>query len=258
MVSTDDNWQSTMPDNWQVQRVAETGSTNADLFAQAQNGAPHHSALMADNQTAGRGRLDRTWEAKAGANLLVSLLFRKSHDADQLDISLCQRTVAVSAVRACRDLVTESENKKRLVMLKWPNDLLLNSKKFGGMLSAADAQQNFIVVGIGINLGWAPDEAAKLKDFISLTSLNPVGLLQLLLEKINLVESFSSKELQDEYVSALATLGKSVRIELTNGEIFVGRATSLDQSGRLVVETDGNERVVDTGDVVHLREANQE
>ena len=107
MASTDNNWQNpvlaNMPGGWIVQRVAETGSTNADLYGDAQRDAQHHTALMADNQTAGRGRLDRTWEAQSGANLLVSLLFRKSHS----DISLCQRIVAVSAVRACQKFLAE-------------------------------------------------------------------------------------------------------------------------------------------------------
>ncbi|MSZ65768.1 MAG: hypothetical protein F2714_04985, partial [Actinobacteria bacterium] len=64
------------PSGWQVRRVAETGSTNADLLLAGESGAPHHSVLMADFQSSGKGRLDRTWVAEPGTNLLVSLLFR--------------------------------------------------------------------------------------------------------------------------------------------------------------------------------------
>ncbi|MDA2968581.1 MAG: biotin--[acetyl-CoA-carboxylase] ligase [Actinomycetota bacterium] len=258
MASTDNNWQNpvlaNMPGGWIVQRVAETGSTNADLYGDAQRDAQHHTALMADNQTAGRGRLDRTWEAQSGANLLVSLLFRKSHS----DISSCQRIVAVSAVRACQKFLAESAANTESIKLKWPNDLLVNEKKFGGMLSVADAGQTFIVVGIGINIAWAPDYAAKLKDLTVSEPLEPVGLLRELLEQINIIEKFSAQQLHAEYVASLSTLNKVVRVELTNGQIVTGRAVALEPSGRLVIDA-GNERhVIDTGDVVHLRDANHE
>jgi len=258
MESTDDNWQSVtpvkMPSNWQVNRVAETGSTNADLYTQAQVGAPSHSALMADNQTAGRGRLDRKWEAKAGANLLLSLLFRSSH----VEIKNCQRVVAVSAVRACRKFVDESKIAGEQINLKWPNDLLLDSKKFGGMLSVVDAAQTFIVVGIGINLNWAPEYAAKLADFSAESSLTPSLLLSELLAQINTVEKFSVMDLHNEYLKSLATLGRLVQVELINGSVVIGRATEIDVDGQLIVETESMRLTINTGDVVHLRDANHE
>ena len=258
MASTDNNWQKSnvvnMPNGWVVQRVAETGSTNTDLFDGAQNGVDHHTALMADNQTAGRGRLDRTWEAQSGANLLVSLLFREPNS----EISSCQRIVAVSAVRACRMFVANDQAKSSSINLKWPNDLLLNEIKFGGMLSVADVDQTFIVVGIGINISWAPEYAAKLKDLELRQSLEPVDLLRALLEQIEIVEKLSLQQLHDEYVDLLSTLNKSVRVELTNGRVISGRATSLDTDGRLVIETKDEKLLIDTGDVVHLRDANHD
>jgi BirA family biotin operon repressor/biotin-[acetyl-CoA-carboxylase] ligase len=258
MASTDNNWQKSnvanMPNSWVVKRVAETGSTNTDLFAGAQNGAQHHTALIADNQTAGRGRLDRTWEAQSGTNLLVSLLFREP----QGEISSCQRIVAVSAVRACRSFVADVEATLNAIKLKWPNDLLLNDKKFGGMLSVADTAQSFVVVGIGINILWAPEYAAKLRDLKLKQSIEPVDLLRALLEQIDVVEKLSVQQLHDEYVDLLSTLNKLVRVELTNGSVVSGRATSLDMAGRLVIETGYETLLLDTGDVVHLRDANHE
>ena len=224
---------------------------------------------MADNQTAGRGRLDRTWEAKAGANLLVSLLFRQP----KAEISSCQRVVAVSAVRACREFFSDANLANDVVRLKWPNDLLLNSTKCGGMLSVSDTNGSFIVVGIGINIAWAPDSAAKLADFVT-TDLKPMTFLDSLLEHINDVEKISTQELHDEYVSSLATLGKRVRVELTNNQVVIGQAVGVDVHGRLLVvsentkqteqtehteqteQTEQTEHTIDTGDVVHLRDAN--
>ncbi|MBM3742171.1 MAG: biotin--[acetyl-CoA-carboxylase] ligase [Actinobacteria bacterium] len=254
MASTDDNWQMSLPDDWQVRRVAETGSTNSDLFAQAENSAPHHSALLADFQSAGRGRLDRTWQAKAGANLLLSLLFRDSH----VEIAQCQRRVAVAAVRASRKFFGTDGGASQTVKLKWPNDLLLGGTKFGGMLSVADQKQSFIVVGIGINIGWAPEAAAKLADLSDDPSLTPPVFLGELLRQISDLEKLSNERLHELYVADLATLTRIVQIEFTDKQVVVGRAVAVNPDGRLLVQTEQKLLTIETGDVVHLRDAGGE
>ena len=152
------------PHGWHVRVVDETGSTNADLLAAAASGAPHRSVLAARHQTAGRGRLDRRWEAHAGANLLVSLLFTEVPDHAH---ELTQR-VALAAADAAATLAGAD------VRLKWPNDLLLDGRKLAGVL----AQSTFVdgrrvvVVGIGVNVGGAPPDAAMLGG-----GLDPMALL---------------------------------------------------------------------------------
>ena len=103
------------PLGWHVSVVQETGSTNADLLQAAAAGAPDRTVLMARHQSAGRGRLDRRWEAPAGENLLVSMLFR---DVPQSPHVLTQR-VGLAASSACQRVAGAKP------MLKWPNDLLL-------------------------------------------------------------------------------------------------------------------------------------
>ncbi len=253
MTSTDNNW----PENWFVRRVLETGSTNADLFADALAGAPSHSVLMADNQTAGRGRLDRTWEAKPGTNLLVSLLFRSEANL----LTMWPRVVALAAAHASQELISGGRLNVAAVpitKLKWPNDLLLDGRKLGGMLSVGDQQKQFVVVGIGINVGWAPQEAVSLSEFFSEKSPSPVNLLENMLLEITQIEKLSLIEQHEKYVALLATLGKTVRVELTNGAVITGIAENIDVEGRLVVvQIDDNSvrHVIDTGDVVHLRNA---
>ena len=253
MTSTDYNW----PENWFVRRVRETGSTNTDLFADALAGAPSHSVLMADNQTAGRGRLDRTWEAKAGENLLVSLLFRNEMNL----LATLPRIVALAAANACQKLFLSGRLNvlsAPTIKLKWPNDLLIDDRKLGGMLSVGDQQKQFVVVGIGINVGWAPQEAVSLSEFFSEKSPSPVELLENMLLEITQIEKSSLTEQHEKYVALLATLGKTVRVELTNGGVITGQAQSINVEGRLVVvETGDNSvrHVIDTGDVVHLRYA---
>ena len=261
MTSTDNNW----PVNWHVHRVLETGSTNTDLYASALAGAPSHSALMADNQTAGRGRLDRTWEAKPGANLLLSLLFRIDHTVHKVhthhaELKLWPRIVAIAAVHACKQLI-EQNHKSDSVTLKWPNDLLLDGRKLGGMLSVSDAQQTFIVVGIGINIGWAPPGSAALMQVIPDATPTPAELLKNILLQIEILEKLNVDQQHQQYVALLATLGKNVRVELTNGTFITGRATELDTDGRLVVVEISDSTIrhtFDTGDVVHLRDANHD
>ena len=253
MTSTDNNW----PENWFVRRVRETGSTNTDLFADALAGAPSHSVLMADHQTAGRGRLDRTWEAKPGTNLLVSLLFRSEANL----LTMWPRIVALAAAHACQKLFSSGRlnvSSAPTIKLKWPNDLLLDGRKLGGMLSVGDQQKQFVVVGIGINVGWAPQEAVALGEFFSEKIPTPVELLENMLREITQIEKLGLTEQHQQYVAQLATLGKLVRVELTNGVVITGQAQDVDIKGRLlVVDTADNSirHVIDTGDVVHLRNA---
>ena len=220
---------------WLISVVDETGSTNADLLAAAEAGAADHSVLMARHQTAGRGRLNRQWVAPPGANLLVSLLFR---EVPQHPHQLTQR-VAIAAARACHDVAGVSPT------LKWPNDLLLDGRKLAGVLAQAGGNPvNYVVVGIGLNVGWAPEGAALLGE-----RHDPVDVLNALLDAYDQLPA----DITDVYRAALATIGQSVRVELT-GSAIAGRALDVLPDGRLVVLDEcGITHRFDTGDVVHLR-----
>ncbi len=241
MTSADANWLN-WPNGWWVEHVAETTSTNTDLFDRAQLGAPTHSVIAADFQSAGRGRLDRTWEAVRGENLLVSLLFRDSlrpqHQFAQI--------VGLAAVQACQQLAGV------LPSLKWPNDLLIEGRKLSGLLAAAES--DFVVVGIGINVNWAPEDAVALSEFASGTRLDPADLLRLLLSNIDDIEQLAFEELHRMYASSLTTIGSAVRVERTDHTVLVGVATAVHDDGRLtVVDEGGKTHLIDTGDIVHLR-----
>lgn len=220
---------------WQISIVDETGSTNSDLLSAGAAGVPDRSVLMARHQTAGRGRLDRQWVAPPGANLLVSLLFR---DVPEHPHELTRR-VALAAVQACREVAAVTP------VLKWPNDLLLDGRKLAGVLAqAAGSGPVYVVVGIGLNIGWAPDDAARLGD-----GIDPRAVLDALLRAYDQLPA----GIDDQYRAALATLGQSVRVELSDGEV-VGRALDVLPDGRLVVLDEcGITHRFDTGDIVHLR-----
>ena len=221
------------PAGWTVRHVGETGSTNADLVAAAGAGAPHRSVLVTDHQTAGRGRLDRTWDAPPGANLLVSILFRDG----RRDPGDWTRRVGLAAVAAVVALTG------RRAALKWPNDVVLDDRKLAGILAQRSADGS-VVVGLGLNVGWSPDGAADLGG-----TVRPSEVLSALLTAIDELPD----DVHDRYRAALDTLGRRVRVELPGGEL-VGRATDVERDGRLIVLDDcAVTHRVSAGDIVHLR-----
>jgi BirA family transcriptional regulator, biotin operon repressor / biotin---[acetyl-CoA-carboxylase] ligase len=223
------------PPGWIVEHVVATGSTNDDLLASADE-RPDRTVLAADYQHAGRGRRERVWTAMPGKNLLASILF---HEVPAEAIELPRR-VSVAAVDACRRFATGT------VALKWPNDVLLDDRKLAGVL-AQRTPRGSVVVGIGVNVGWAPDGASRLGPDVA-----PLDLLAEILTAYDHLPR-SSHELRDRYRGELATLGRRVRVELPDGELF-GVATDLAYDGRLVVVDDaGTGHRLSVGDVVHLR-----
>ncbi len=243
MTTENANWRD-WPNGWQVEHLLETGSTNTDLVERAQRGAPTHTVIAADFQTAGRGRLDRSWEAVRGANLLVSILFRNLQ-RPQTNFS---QIVGLAAAQACEQLTGVRPE------LKWPNDLLVSGRKLSGLLASGGA--DFVVVGIGINVNWAPDNAIALREVAPDAKLKPSAVLREMLIAIDELEALSLDALHDLYSASLATIGSQVRIERSDGNSLVGKAIAVERDGRLVVVDEvGVIQRIDTGDVIHLRRA---
>lgn len=228
-----DHFRRDWPPGWHVEYVDETGSTNADLLAAAAAGAPDRTVLATGHQTAGRGRLDRRWDAPPGTNLLVSILFR---DVPAVPGDLTRR-VGVAAADAVRATTGAT------AVLKWPNDVLLDGRKLGGIL-AQRAAAGPVVVGLGLNVGWAPDGAARLGDGVEVADV----LAALLVAYDALPE-----DVHPRYLELLDTVGREVVVELPDGEL-TGRAVDVERDGRLVViDACAVTHRVDVGDVVHAR-----
>jgi BirA family biotin operon repressor/biotin-[acetyl-CoA-carboxylase] ligase len=218
---------------WFVWYIADTGSTNADLLELPD--APDRTVLVAGHQSAGRGRLDRRWDAPPDANLLVSILLRDVPDPPS-DVT---RRVGVAAAEAVR-AITGADAR-----LKWPNDVLLKGRKLAGIL-AQRVPAGPIVVGVGLNVAWAPEGAARLG-----AGVRPVDVLTELLRRLDALPS----AIDDRYRALLDTLGRRVRVEL-QGEELIGTAVDVEHDGRLVVvDACAITHRIDAGDVVHLRDA---
>lgn len=238
MTSTDDIWATKdWPAGWSVAHVATTGSTNADLLAALDAGtAGARSVLVADHQSAGRGRLDRRWDAPAGTNLLVSIAIAPVPTPP----ATATQRIGLAAVAAARRFRPDAR-----IGLKWPNDVMLDGAKLAGILAQRSSTVDAVVVGIGLNVGWAPDGAA------ALGAGSPADVLGELLAALDVLPD----DIGDLYRRDLLTLGAAVRVELPDGTAVDGVASDVDEVGRLIVDTSDGVRVFDVGDIVHARRA---
>ena len=201
--------------------------------------------MATDHQTAGRGRLSRSWDAPPGANLLTSLLF----SGEELDPHRCTQLVGLAAVAAIEVIVGETMSDR--LGLKWPNDVLLDGAKLAGVLAVRSSQIDATVVGIGLNVGWAPDGAAAIGRDLGV-GVEPSDVLRAMIGEI---DRLIDTNLEEHYRERLLTLGQRVRIELPGDRSVTGVAVDVDPVGRIVLEVDGARTAFDVGDVVHLRPA---
>jgi BirA family transcriptional regulator, biotin operon repressor / biotin---[acetyl-CoA-carboxylase] ligase len=236
-----------------VRRLASTGSTNSDLLALARDGAPEGVVLVADHQTAGRGRLDRVWEAPAGASLLVSVLLRPDLPLQQA--YRVTMATALAASEACEEVAGFRP------LLKWPNDLVVDDRKLAGILAESvltGGRLDAVVVGMGLNVNWPddlPDRLGLDATAANLVAGHDVDRGDLLVSFLRRLEEWygNERDLLAAYRERSATLGREVRVEVAGGW-FEGRAVDVSGEGHLVVELPaGERREVAVGDVVHLR-----
>lgn len=262
-----------------VRWVAETGSTNADALALAHQGEPEGIVLVADHQTAGRGRHGRTWEAPANASLLVTVLLRPPTPV----LGATTMAVALAASEALQALAGFAPR------LKWPNDLVWPGdgsgpdRKLAGILAEAEwppgsdiasgyrepapSSRAVVAVGMGVNVNWPavlPPELDAIAD-LAVAASHIVGrevdredLLIAFLQRLDqhygdLLAQGASAGVFDEWRRRSATLGRRVRVELGVDDVE-GTAVDVTTEGHLVVETlEGERRTFAVGDVVHLR-----
>lgn len=237
---------------WRVEHLKEIDSTNSWLVERANAGADQGLVVFADFQSAGRGRLDRRWQAPVRSSLLCSFLLRPNIDVDQLQLVVGAVALSTRAalVRLCG----------LRPALKWPNDLVVGDSKLAGLLAeVVTTGEGFaIIVGLGLNLTDSPTDVPS-TSVLSDTgiTLSPRGLLDILLEELEgryvQLETLEGRAvLHLEYERALATVGQRVRVERLD-DVVEGDVIGIDQCGRLMVDVDGVEMTFSTGDVVHLR-----
>jgi BirA family biotin operon repressor/biotin-[acetyl-CoA-carboxylase] ligase len=253
--------------------VETTGSTNSDLAARAAAGAPEGAVLVAEEQTSGRGRLDRRWSAPARSGLFFSLLLRPGDPVAAGPgagappvpehrwgwLPLLAGVATATALSRAAGVDTS---------LKWPNDLLVTvegeERKAGGIL-AERSGAGAVVVGIGLNVSLKAAEL-PVPTAASLALAGAAGtdrdpLLRAVLRSVDRWYGGwreaggdpAASRLQQTYAAGCATLGRQVRAELPGGGELSGTAVAVDGDGRLVIAGPDGEQAVAAGDVVHLR-----
>ncbi|MFE6889035.1 biotin--[acetyl-CoA-carboxylase] ligase [Streptomyces sp. NPDC057694] len=247
--------------------VPRTGSTNTDLVTRASSGAVAEGALLiAEEQSAARGRLDRRWSAPPRSGLFFSVLLKPGEHEVPVErwgwLPLLTGVALATALSSAAGVDTA---------LKWPNDLLLTvggeERKAAGIL-AERAGSDGVVVGIGLNVSLREDELpVPTAGSLALAGAKVVDREPLLRAVLRSFERWylewcaaqgdpGLSGLQATYAAGCATLGRSVRAQLPGGRDLVGEAVAVDGDGRLVIAgPDGTREPVSAGDIVHLRPA---
>ncbi|MFD3549052.1 biotin--[acetyl-CoA-carboxylase] ligase [Streptomyces sp. NPDC058655] len=251
--------------------VAATGSTNSDLAARAA-GLPEGAVLVAEEQTAGRGRLDRSWVAPPRSGLFFSVLLKPGDAVPQERwgwLTLLAGVATATGLSRAAGVDTA---------LKWPNDLLVtvdgDERKTGGILaervagdtSRAEGSGGGVVLGIGLNVSLTEEELpVPTAGSLALAKASVTDRDPLLRAVLRSLEQWygnwratggdpAASGLQETYAAGCATLGRHVRAELPGGRVLTGTAEAVDTEGRLVVRTaEGRHEAVGAGDVIHLR-----
>ncbi|GGW84952.1 biotin--[acetyl-CoA-carboxylase] ligase [Streptomyces malachitofuscus] len=249
----------------EVEVVQRTGSTNSDLVDRAAEGEVGEGVvLVAEEQTAARGRLDRRWTAPARSGLFFSVLLRPA----EVPVARWGWLPLLTGVAVATGL---SRAAGVDTALKWPNDLLVTvggeERKAGGIL-AERAGDDGVVIGVGINVSLRADELpVPTAGSLALAGAVSTDRDPLLRAMLRSLEEWYGRwraaggdagecGLQETYAAGCATLGRVVRAELPGDRAVVGEAVAVDGDGRLVLATEtGVQEPVGAGDIVHLRPA---
>jgi BirA family biotin operon repressor/biotin-[acetyl-CoA-carboxylase] ligase len=218
------------------------GSTNDEARRLAELGAPEGTIVVADEQTAGRGRFDRVWEAPPGSSLLLSVIFRPALPPDQVQqlVMAC----GLSAAEACEALPGVR------VDVKWPNDLQIGGRKVCGILPESamiGSRFEWVIVGIGINVSQqfaAPNPLAGTATSLQMETGKPVDRARLLgeiMRRLNLWHcQIQDQALLQAWIDRCVTLGRRVQVRLGN-DIIEGRAEAIDEMGALLIRDDASD-----------------
>ena len=250
-----------------LRHLENTDSTNDVALQWAQDGAPHGAVVRADSQSAGRGRQGRNWVSPRGCGLYFSLITR-----DDIALQNVPQLTMIAALAAARALEKIAPASTRAAV-KWPNDIVLNEKKIGGVLCETRSRENaapadaahgearaaFVVIGIGLNVNFAradlPPHTKIPASSLQIESGKVFDLNEVLAAVLHEIENAHREysrgnwsELRREWMQRDFLQGRRVKVEGAR-ETFRGVAVGVDENGLLRVSSEGKTRVVLAGDV---------
>lgn len=236
-------------------RLTDVDSTNTYAAKLAVDGEPEGTVVIAEHQTAGRGRLGRKWVSPPGMNIHASVILRPK--VPPRDAPLVTFVAAVALARTVRELYNLDAG------IKWPNDLLINGRKSAGILTEMSAEPELvrhIILGVGLDVNMPRDAFPKeIRDSSTSVMLelggkkvNRAELLRRLLEELEksylMMVDGKRAEILDEWHSLSVTLGRNVKVTSLSGE-KTGFARDIDSDGGLILEVDGRVETLTSGDV---------
>ncbi|HKY70441.1 MAG TPA: biotin--[acetyl-CoA-carboxylase] ligase [Nitrospira sp.] len=244
-------------------------STNREAVALGQAGVEHGTLVLADAQTAGRGRMARTWFSPPGVNVYASVIIRASMDAPRLAawLSWLPLMAALAAAEAIERIGAVT------MAVKWPNDLLIGERKVGGILCESGTISGagpFQVIGIGINVNGArtdfPEEFQNIATTIRQETGQAIDRNRLVARWLQELESCldeflarGSERIGPAYRRRCTTIGRTVKALLADGKEWIGVVQGVNQDGSLNLLESGTGgatpavRQVHAADIVHLR-----
>jgi len=220
-------------------------STNRALKRLASEGAPHGTVLVTEEQTAGRGRLDRKWTSSPGTNLLFSVLLRPEMKADQ--VFVLTMIMALAAVDGVKQACSLSAR------IKWPNDIYVDNRKLAGILTEFSVKNKkivYVITGLGLNVNWCPEDRQGMR-YPCTSILKRIGiktdrteLLASILQNLDADYKkffFEKKEaLYKRWNSLSCITGKQVVIN-SNEQAIEGEVLKIDIDGSLIIKTSDNQ-----------------
>lgn len=237
-----------------IEIMPEIDSTNRYLMRMAGQGCPSGAVCLAERQTEGRGRHGKTWVSPFAANVYLSLLWRFS--CSPMELGSLSLAVGTAAARAISSLGVDG------IGLKWPNDLIWNGRKLGGVLLELTGETSgpcVVVIGIGINVHMPEKEGEKIEqpwvDISTLAggvSISRNRLVSTLLDElVSTLKTFPDtgcKKLLDEWRKWDVVTGKTVKLTLPDRQ-YSGMVVGVDDDGMLLLELDGRVEKFSSGEV---------
>ncbi|MEA3359605.1 MAG: biotin--[acetyl-CoA-carboxylase] ligase [Thermodesulfobacteriota bacterium] len=232
----------------------KTESTNTIAKNLATDGAREGTVVITDEQTKGRGRLNRTWLSPANKNILMSVIFRPELEVSKIfSLTMLTSLAVVNGIKETTGLRS---------LIKWPNDIFIKDKKIGGILTefnADHARVNFSIVGIGLNVNFNTLLYPEIKETATSLSVNLGGkisrvrLVQSILRHIdkayNTLNNGNGLQIYKEWKTCSLIIGRRVKI-MSSGKIEEGVAEFLHEDGRLILKCDdGKRKEILNGDV---------
>lgn len=239
----------------------EIGSTNDEAFRLGLSGAPEGTAVIADSQTRGKGRLQRLWHSPPGSNIYTSILLRPKFAPDQAP------QISIAAGVAVAEIINEYCPGQ--VQLKWPNDVLLNKKKVCGILAQMKTSADgidFVVLGIGINANISynqlPPNIQAIATSLTIETGREIDRLELIISLYENIAKWYKQLIQrgfgaikEKWLNLAPMINQNVQVMFRN-EGVSGKALGLDDDGSLIILTVNNETVkVSAGDATIIKES---